>query len=667
MTEVEALYAWDSARAGNRFFDTFSWYRQGEAIMTMARDWVLAPHRRACLLEVVGTLVVAKPDFAAGLKAATDHWPVPSTEKERLEQRLLKSSFDPANWKSIVDQATVETGLHLDYPAEVRADVTAYQRQASMALQPLTLPYQCEKILAGSADVEEESADYLATLLPKTDAELVHATERLPMIAAAAATLIARGGDWKKHNPAAVARSVDVVRAVIAYVDTLKPDRDDHHAEEALRFAARGALYAALDTSQPSSWDATLITALTADHGNALNVLMSLAERHRAELGPAWYRLNFVLLLFAGLERLSPRYGEEEDLGGRWRRRLERLRRQPVFGTKATLKIIDPTDIARRAERLLERRQERKHPDRPRRLSGKARRFAGLSTFVLDRGFAWLLDHERAESNASEAQNHQLLSDLWACESWRMEGERDGDPLDPDEDEEYDLPSHMGYAILRVAPAFVLHPAAPDPDRLWRDILAIGPNGYHAMEQFASTWFLTLFSPVDADRFMATWTKMLLFAFDAKWQDHRRWYRGRDMLTHLLGLHAHSELSQAEAILHRLSDLMKFYCRWASEVMPQDDDDLATFCFFLTKDAGRSLRLDGIVWIAESLKNREELRRSETRNNVAEAVDTILTHHSAELLKRAEARVAVIEITAYLVGSEVATAMNLQRRIAALR
>ena len=91
--------------------------------------------------------------------------------------------------------------------------------------------------------------------------------------------------------------------------------------------------------------------------------------------------------------------------------------------------------------------------------------------------------------------------------------------------------------------------AAPtnEPRPLWRAILAIGPRGYHAVEQFAAGWFLLLFKPVDADRFMAIWKAIMLFAFDADWPSHRRWYRGRDMLTKLLGLNAPIDVARAVA------------------------------------------------------------------------------------------------------------------------
>ena len=417
----------------------------------------------------------------------------------------------------------------------------------------------------------------------------------------------------------------------------------------------------------PAAWDAALATVLTGRSGAAISTLMAQAERHRARLGPAWYRLNFLLLLFAGLTRLSPRY-EEDEYAPAWQRWRDRLRAQPIFGRPATFDILDPAGIARRVERLLERRRARNYPERPSRLTGKSRRFVGLSTHILEPGFAWLLNHEAVERTAQDPENRRLVGQLWAFEAWRMEGERDGDPFDDaEDDDEYDLPSGMGYSILRIAAPFVMAAPKDDPDPLWRSILAIGPNGYHAVEQFAAGWFLQLFEPIDTKRFMAIWRAMLDYAFGSDWTTKRRWYRGRDMLEKLLGLGSPIELSQPSGVRDRIIELVDYYRRWAKGEMPKDEDDIGNFAHFLTTEAGRDLRLEGVLWLAQALASTERFGRTSIGNNIAEVIDVVLAHHASEVLARIDVRNAMIEIVARLVRAQVGTAMGLQARIAALR
>jgi hypothetical protein len=435
-------------------------------------------------------------------------------------------------------------------------------------------------------------------------------------------------------------------------------------ADEPLRFAAIGALHAALGSEHPEQWNETLATALSGPDRGAAATLMGAAARNRDRLGPAWYRLNFLLLLHAGLARLAPRY-DEDELAAVWSLWLRRLRAQPVFGAEASIDIVDPSRIARRVERLLEARRRRKESDRPSWRRGRSRRFAGLSTHVLESGFAWLLDRDAAPANAQNPENHRLLSELWAFEACRMQGDEDEDQ--DDEDGEYDSPSGMGYSILQNAAVFVMAAPADEPEPLWRSILAIGPNGHYAVGQFAAGWFYLLFSQPEPDRFMSVWKAMLDFAFAAEWRSSRLWYRGRDMLVKLLGLNAAIELSQATAIRARLPELIDYYRRWARSDLAGDEDDVATFCHFLTKEAGRPLRLEGVIWLSEALSATEKFYRGSTGNSLAEVIDTILNEHASELVAQPASREAVIAIVARLVRGQVAAAMGLQRRIAALR
>ncbi|WP_157573153.1 hypothetical protein [Novosphingobium sp. AAP83] len=667
---LEDLYWWDHGRVKNIGFnfDTFSWYRTGNTIFNMARDWVLAPHRKVDLRAIVGDLAAQDAGFAADLRSRTALWPIPEDEKERLEQRMLLSEFDPANRQQIVDETSGEPVSRVIYPDDLQTDLIAYQAAANTKLQPLTLPYQCRKILAQTGAVAEADCDYLADLLPKQiNDPVMEEAESRTMITAAAATLVARGGEWLKAQGPAKARALNLIKHIIERASAGDDQQDRISGDEALSFAAIGAFNAALAAENSSDWDATLVQILSSRDRGAINTLMATAYQHREELGPAWYRLNFVLLLVAALDRLTPRYGEE-DRAGIWERWLVRLRLQPIFATNATIAAVDPANIARRAERLLERRRARLHAHRPTRLRGKSRRFAGLSSHILEVGYAWLLDHENDSTLALDPENHQLLYDLWAFEAWRMEGERDGDAGDDDsDDEEYDLPSGLGYAILRIAPTFVMARVADDERPLWKAILAIGPNGYHATEQLAACWFLLPFKPQDVDRFMTIWKAMLDTAFAADWTSGRRWYRGRQMIVKLLGLHSHAALSQENGIRARLSELTDYYRRWAQSDMARDEDELETFCYFLTTEAGRHMRLEGVCWVRHAMNASDRFYRSGNANTVAELMDCVLTNHGDVLLRQQLVRDAVIEIVAKLVAAQVPAAMGLQARLAVLK
>lgn len=664
---IETLYSWDTERVTNRSFsfDEMNWSRHGETIFNTARDWILAPHRAIELRKIIGDLATEDPEFAASMLSSIATWPVPANPKQQLEQRILQSELDPANRRLVQDEATGKTDMQLVYPSNLQADILTYQAQAHADLKPHTLPYQCRKLLARTVDLADADAQYLADLLPDVGMPLPDSGEHLRMVAAAAATLIAKGGGWYKQRTEIAQRAEYVVRAMVTLFDTRSGGRDDYAANDTLSFAGIGVFHAALNADKRGEWNSPLMIILTGQNLGAITTIMRLANQQRSRLGSAWYRLNFLMILAAGLDRLSVRFDSVERRTTDWKRWQARLRTKQIFDIGASIEALKPIDVARRVERLVERRHQRLNLDRPSQRSSRAPRIASLSTHILECGYAWLLDYETAEIAANDPENRILIANLWAFEASRMARERDNDQSSADE--EYDSPSSMGYSILRIAPTFVITAPSDHREPLWRAIFAIGPNGYHAIEQFIATWFLLLYKQPDPDRFITIWKAMLANAFASNWTSSRRWYRGRSILIKLLGLNAHAGLSQATAVCARIPELMDYYRQWAQVEMHDDEEGISALCYFLTTEAGRALRLESLIWLDQALEKTESFRRDGTGNNIAEAMDAILTHHSSDLIKRHDSRGAMINIVAKLVGAQIPTAMGLQQRIAALR
>ena len=124
--------------------------------------------------------------------------------------------------------------------------------------------------------------------------------------------------------------------------------------------------------------------------------------------------------------------------------------------------------------------------------------------------------------------------------------------------------------------------------------------------------------------------------------------------------------SGSSRVRDRIIELVDYFRRWAQGEMPKDEDDIGNFAHFLTTEAGRDLRLEGVVWLAQALAATERFGRN-SMGNIAEVVDVALTNHATEVLARTDVRNAMIEIVARLVRAQVGTAMGLQTRIAALR
>jgi hypothetical protein len=56
-----------------------------------------------------------------------------------------------------------------------------------------------------------------------------------------------------------------------------------------------------------------------------------------------------------------------------------------------------------------------------------------------------------------------------------------------------------------------------------------------------------------------------------------------------------------------VGSMRDLYKLWAEKRLQGDDDNLAGLCGFLSTAAGRVLRLDGLLWIAEAIKGASSL------------------------------------------------------------
>lgn len=85
---------------------------------------------------------------------------------------------------------------------------------------------------------------------------------------------------------------------------------------------------------------------------------------------------------------------------------------------------------------------------------------------------------------------------------------------------------------------------------------------------------------------------------------------------------------------------------------------------------GAPLRLDGLTWLADMLKERKpsgRWYREDTSDALVELVATALGSDAQSLSQYAQARQALIEIAAALAAMNIPVALALQERIKQLR
>jgi hypothetical protein len=111
------------------------------------------------------------------------------------------------------------------------------------------------------------------------------------------------------------------------------------------------------------------------------------------------------------------------------------------------------------------------------------------------------------------------------------------------------------------------------------------------------------------------------------------------------------------------------YRAWAEKRLPGDEDNLAAFCNFLSTQTGAPLRLEGLVWIANSLRDDPGARdwyRDRTSAAFVELLSTVITEDGTVMVAASQTRQALIDLTGLAVSRQLPAALTIQDRLKGL-
>ena len=668
------LYFWDSHRvdAMQNQFDAGAWARQGEAIFQIAREWHFAAYRKVTLRELASDLVASHSDIAEFLATTIEQWEMPQNEKDELELQILKAELDRNNYREVRDSETGQAAIQFTYPEVLQREVQDYQRAAAPVMHALTLPMDCSRLLSNPADLTADQAEALAKILsptlPQTNTPLGDDERRIARIAAAS-TLLARARPWLDAHSEAQDSAKKIVQAVVDQIDDgtdlLRNRMLGRHSGD-LEFVAHAVMQEFI-SSKGTSVDTgiALMRVLTSGDEAATRTLILLAYEHRGLLGPTWWRLLELSLLWCGLVVLTPRSDEPQSIQKMWGRWLGWLRNRKLT-TTSTLARVDPLAIARRVERLQRRRWVREFKRERARFGGdpSSRRSFGLDTHLLKAMFTWLFQPALIGTQQSDPMSPEnrleLLKRLWAFELWPH--------ADRQEDDRDEPATEIGYeivpAITEVIPGLSLDAAA----ELWQPLFRLGGNAHYLLDNFIDCWLQQISRNCDIAAFSRHWKAMVKYALASpQWSSGRQWYYGKRALCHLLGCGSELSLDQVTGLQETVLEMKDLYKSWADKHLDREEDHVTYFCRFLSSSTGRLLRIDGLQWLHRSIRQQQvagnlQWRRAGTAGAMTNLLDVMLTENIDELTTNAPARDAMLELVAILVKQQAPTALALQER-----
>jgi hypothetical protein len=513
------------------------------------------------------------------------------------------------------------------------------------------------------------SGPYLAEMMEaaggKVDIKLTDDFKKVARVAAAA-TLLLKVPKWLEEHADVAQRARAIIDSV---VDGIGTDSKNHRSRSIrgapeMEFVAHVVAENWIAAPSKETGEAVM-RIMTSGDDAAVVILFSLAYRSRDALGNAWWRLLFLALLRSGLSILAPGYGDEDDIEPRWQRWLRWLRTRRISGTPATIKSIDPLGIAKRVEKFERRRWQQRYArdGRRDRIKPDRRMSGGLDTHFLGKAFGWLFTEGAGLPDVVEQGT--LLSAFWSHEAWCLRGSAD------DDDDDFKSRGQLGYSIVWALARLALSSPVAKATAIWGQVFAIGPRGHHEIDAFLTEWFTLIKEPTDLADFAKRWRPMVEYALsNTQWAAEGKWFYAQRLERQALGFGATGYITRAPHYSVLIGGMRDLYKAWAETRLRSDQDNMAGFCFFLSSEAGRVLRMDGLQWIAAVMRADPETGkwyRDSTSNAFMAVLEAAVLEDADELGKNLAARQALVELTAHAVARQLPRALPLQERVRRLR
>jgi hypothetical protein len=670
---IGPFYAWDEARVRNSdySFDGLTWIRSGELVFEMARDWHAAAYRQKNLIAIISELCRQDHGLGDFVNAAAAQWTLPEGDKERIELQVRAAQLDYRNYGVTHAAETEEKRLEFVCPVNLAAEIASFQQSKCRAREILAFPHNCRRFLAAPAALPQEQITAIAALMAATDGdEAVDLEEEMirPARVAAAAVLLLGGKDWLAANSGVRDRAMAIVDAAIKETD-LENDRSHFRysmAPSYMEFVAYFVFHEWLSAPSAAIDHATLRVLISGDD-RAAGVISGMAYVHRAELGDRWWRLLYLSLLWSGLTILKPRVEREDEARERrWLRWVRWLLARRLSSVPCSVDDIRPLDLAKRVEEFEAHQWEEEHRRDGRRFTrSRSRRISGaLETHFLEITFAWLLTGKDLPVDAAEREERRrLLKAFWAHQAWWLIGS------ESESTDDYSPMGQFGYNVLEAIAAIILVTDVNAAPALWQPVFDIGPKGHYAIGHFFLCFFGNLTEATDTVAFAAHWRPMIEAVLAGRGWEGGPWYHQQSLERQALGF-AHADRLVRPALGPLLVESMRdLYRAWAEKRLLGDEDNIAGFCNFLSTRAGAPLRLEGIVWIANALRDDSGARtwyRDRTSAAFVELLGTVITEDDAAAVATPETRQALIDLTGLAVSRQLPAALALQDRLKSL-
>jgi hypothetical protein len=529
----EYLYDWDTQRlAGFEGHQMIGWGLKSKQLAKLAKKFHELPHRKLQLTTIALNYFLEDESMASFFEETRKKWQHKLKKYPGdLSLENLCLWFDRNNWYE-VDTPDGNTAFEFRAPVSIEKKRKKGIEESQMQIAISTAPFKLNKLLEEKRELSDSETDELWKSIDYFKEKLtIENTEGLirkqDIECGIAAVLVVCAPKWVKKN----SEVYSWCQETMANACKNPPPPRDFDVPSAVLLPGWDYFCA---IAYPFLWEQDVdsaihreIIALLAStyHDRAVDLLCSSVKDQKKKLEDSF--IQFVNLVI----QLSPwRCGSTSFKSST---SLQNYKSSVIkdFVEGKTPKI--PLDLME-----LERRSRQMHKAEGKRMDGW---FPLLDLPTLKFALSCLtLDHKGEPAYDFESALSALQSGLEiSLERLNLKANKNdsGRP-------ERTIPYEFDHWILReIAFALPHIPVSKGRDDLWKNILALGPNEEHFVQDFLIDWFAMNLEKAEHRRiFVEIWKSMIDYALSCKSWDFSKpfaWHNAPVLFGHLIGGHPH--------------------------------------------------------------------------------------------------------------------------------
>lgn len=697
LMSIWEIYEWEGQllqeelTASNGQLRMMLWARHDEDTFNLVRDWHQLPHRKVNFQNEAIRQLLSEPTVQDWFQQVREFWSAQLAgcrQREGLE--ILIARFDPRNYFRRREGDAVY--LEFRWPASLHEKTTAAAEEARQAIEWLSFPIRCRRILDGEEQLETKNAgvfwDKLVELASPNamPEDISGATTKADIACGGIAVLLRYHRDWLSASDERMEWIIAQLRQVAESPTPTErwstPASIGSHYEDC--FWAESVIMLLCEDQNSDAFRRWAAKAIMQFRYEATEVALLTASRERDRLGDDLGRLVNLSIVWAGLRALvayAERLDQKQDAYLRWATRAQEMFVYRRLPGERLLNISKASDIANRImDRMRMRKRirfkggdetggsiegERKNAA-ARGMVARRRRhhnWPGLDTEVLGASLSVATPltalgcHRSLQIELVRGTLHLVTSCLQPAKG--EEGlEIQGTPNA--------LDRRVFDVIARTLPHLL---ESERRSELYQPILDLGPSAHYWIENFLTSWLVGgLQASPNPETFFQIWREMILYAFE-----HPDWRQGQsrssfhldDIWATMMGLRlGGSSLRGRGDLVPYIEKMEPLYSKWA-DTWSCDPRSMRDFAGFLTDPVAAGLLLPGLTWLGRA--GKEIARRGRDFRDLRGVLASVCSHCwencRRDIEQQPDLKKAFLDLLALLVEFQQPEALQLRDEV----